>query len=67
MTRIAIIPKDISMLTGSSLRCAQRTLKEIRESLGKHKKAIVTIDEYCQYNLISRDEVLKVIAGKKAA
>lgn len=67
MTRIVLTAKDLVILTGCSDRSAQRTLKEMRDALGKPDHAVITIQEYCNYNMIDRAEVIAALTAKKSA
>lgn len=55
--RVCIYPKDISLLTGKSLRHAQRMLNDIRFVLCKQKHQFVTIEEFAVYSGINIDLV----------
>ncbi|SIO49263.1 hypothetical protein [Chitinophaga niabensis] len=47
--RVVVYPKDVAEFTGKGIRAAQRMLAVMRKALGKHKKAIITVREFCMY------------------
>jgi hypothetical protein len=61
LKRVCIYPKDIQMITGKTLRQSRTIINDIRVFFKKEKKQLVTIDEFCRYSGISRDEVDKFI------
>lgn len=59
--RVCIYPKDIQRITGKSYRQSTRILNEIRKSLNKPKKSLVSIDEFCGYTGLKYEEVYDAI------
>lgn len=55
--RIIIYAKDVQRITGRSLRAAQRLLQIIRKALGKHQDQFVTVDEFCEFTGLTRDDL----------
>lgn len=62
MKRVCIYPKDVSTLTGKSLRNAQKTLQDLKVALKKSKTQYVTIAEFAEYAGIDIEVVQKVCA-----
>lgn len=61
--RIVIYAHDVSLLTGKSLRQAQRLLKDIHFVLGKAMHQPVTVKEFAHYMGLDLLEVEQVIGG----
>jgi predicted DNA-binding transcriptional regulator AlpA len=61
MSRIFITTADIMQLSGKSLSSAWREMQTIKDALGKTKKQVLTIKEYCHYNGIEESEIEKII------
>jgi hypothetical protein len=59
--RITICPKEVQLLTGRSLRHAQRMLREIRIKL-KRKDCLVTVYEFCSHYEFKVEEVTKALS-----
>lgn len=57
MSRKVICPKDIALFQGVDVRTAQRKLQEVREALGKSRRAIVTIKQFCKQEAMTKDEI----------
>lgn len=47
--RVVVYPKDVAEFTGKGIRAAQRILAAIRIALGKQKRSIITVREFCMY------------------
>ncbi|MCX2573998.1 hypothetical protein [Pedobacter sandarakinus] len=62
MKRVCIYPKDVSLLTGKSLRHAQMMLKNLKLLLGKNKFQYITIDEFAEYSGIDKAMVERTCA-----
>lgn len=60
MKRVCIYPKDVSILTGKSLRNAQKILQDLKFSLKKGKGQYVTIAEFAAHSGIDIDTIIKV-------
>lgn len=61
--RVCIYPKDIQSITGKSYRQSTRMLQQIRNDLKKDKEQLITIDEFCSYMAINKEEILFHIVG----
>jgi len=59
--RIIVYPTDIAKFYGVNIRTAQRKLEDARFLLGKSKRAVVTIKEFCSVYELNEEEVRKVI------
>jgi len=59
---ICIFPKDVQRITGKSERYARMLLKKIKERLGKQQHQLVTIDEFCDYIGIRKEQVIPLMA-----
>jgi hypothetical protein len=68
--RLFIYPSDIEIIVGCSKQHAEKLHRDIREALGKIirdkdkkilKKQPLTINEYCSYNGIKKEEVISVL------
>ena len=56
--RIIILTRDICILTGFSLKKAQRLIQELRYLLHKEKHQMVTVKEFAEYMGIDPDEIV---------
>jgi hypothetical protein len=61
-TRLCIYPKDVQRITGKSESYGRLLLKKIKGSLGKKDHQFVTIDEFCHFTGIKKEEVLSFIS-----
>lgn len=61
MERICIYPKDIMIITGRSERYGRNLIQKIKESTGKQKHQLVTIDEFCAYLGLDKAQVISQI------
>jgi len=59
--RIVIYAQDVSLLTGKSIRQAQRLLKDIHFILGKQLHQPVTIKEFADYMGMDTEEIEGII------
>lgn len=57
VTRICIYPKDIQRITGRSERYGRRLLERIKDHLDKERHQFITIDEFCDYSGIKREDI----------
>lgn len=57
MTGLFIHAKLIQLVTGKSSRAAYRRIEQMKDSLGKKEHQSITIDEYCMYEGIKREEL----------
>lgn len=55
--RIVIYTKDVSNITGLSLKAARRLLRQVREQSGKPHGSFVTIEEFCLFTRIKEEAV----------
>ncbi|NOU19410.1 MAG: hypothetical protein HOO91_17780 [Bacteroidales bacterium] len=65
MNHLFITPNDIALITGKSVRTANRYLSIIKDSLNKQKHQNVTIVEYANYEGIELNELIKFLQGQK--
>jgi len=61
--RLCIYPKDIQRITGKSYRQSIRMLQKIREDLNKTQNELVSIEEFCQYTSLKKEQVEPLIIG----
>lgn len=47
---VIVTSRDVMALKSVSLRSAQRTLKRIKDLIGKSRHQYVTLEEYCYYD-----------------
>ncbi|WAC42227.1 hypothetical protein [Pedobacter sp. SL55] len=59
MKRACIYPKDVSILTGKSVRHAQKLLQTIKDAMNKRKDQYVTLTEFSEYTGIDIELVQK--------
>lgn len=59
--RIVIYAQDVSLLTGKSIRQAQRLLKDIHFILGKAVHQPVSIKEFADYMGMGVEEIERII------
>jgi len=55
--RICIYPQDVQLITGKSERYGRKIIKIIKDNLNKQKHQLVTIDEFCEYMGLEKEEV----------
>lgn len=60
MKRVCVYPKDVSTLTGKSVRNAQRILQDLKFILKKEKNQFITIAEFAAYSGIEVAIIEKV-------
>ena len=56
--RIVIYPKDVQNITGKKERTARKLISDIRQSLGKSKNEFVTIDDFCLFTGLKKEQVV---------
>ena len=61
--RICMYPKDIQIVTGKSYRQSTRLFQAIIKSLNKSEKQFLSVEEFCQFSGLKRDEVEPLIKG----
>ena len=59
--RICIYPQDVQLITGKSERYGRKIIKNIKDILNKQKHQLVTIDEFCNYMGLKKEEVILFI------
>jgi len=55
--RICIYPQDVQLITGKSERYGRKIIKIIKDKRNKQKHQLVTIDEFCEYMGLEKEEV----------
>ena len=65
MNRLCIYPKDIQIITGKSERQGRNIIAKIKQQLNKQKHQSVTIQEFCQYQGLDYEQVIKIINNTK--
>ncbi len=55
--RIIIYPKDIQNITGKKDQAARKLYHRIRQALNKPHNGIITIDEFCNFTGVSKEEI----------
>ena len=60
--RLVILPQDICIITGKSIRASQRLLKDIHFALGKLPHQPVSITEFADYMGLEVEEVERVVS-----
>lgn len=55
--RIVIYAKDIVKITGRSERTARKMLQQIRESNGKRRGDLVSVEEFCRYSGLKEESI----------
>jgi hypothetical protein len=56
--RIVLQTKDIMLITGKSERTSRRLLKEIRKSVRNSKVSFVSLEQFCAFTGMTREEVI---------
>jgi hypothetical protein len=59
--RLIILPHDVSIITGKSIRASQRLLKDIHFVLGKLPHQPVSVPEFADYMGLEAEEVERVV------
>ncbi|MGX5817170.1 hypothetical protein ACWKWU_03190 [Chitinophaga lutea] len=54
--RIAIYAKDVALLLGRSEQSARRLLREIRQTLAKTPRQIISLREFCDFVGLDMEE-----------
>ena len=55
--RIIIYQKDIQRITGKKEKACRNLLKRIKKSLNKTEESFISLDEFCIYTGLDREEV----------
>ena len=61
--RVCIYPKDIQRITGKSYRQSTRLMHKVKASFNKLENEFLTIDEFCTYAGIKREDIIHLIIG----
>lgn len=61
MERVCIYPKDIQIVTGRSERYGRKLIAEIKKWLSKENHQLVSIEEFCQYTGLKKENVMQSI------
>ncbi|ABG58466.1 hypothetical protein [Cytophaga hutchinsonii] len=61
MHRAIIYAKDIQLITGKGLRSARYMMQKIKISLNKSPESLITIDEFCVYAGIDKEDIMHLI------
>jgi hypothetical protein len=56
--RIVLNTKDIMLITGKSERTSRRLLKEIRRSAPNTRVSFVSLEQFCAFTGMTREEVI---------
>ena len=56
--RIVIYPKDVQNITGKKERTARKLISDIRQYLGKSKNEFVTIDDFCLFTGLKKEQIV---------
>jgi hypothetical protein len=56
--RIIIYQKDIQRITGKKEKASRNLLKKIKKSLNKTEESFISLDEFCIYTGLDREEVI---------
>ncbi|HMU46111.1 MAG TPA: hypothetical protein PKC72_07075 [Chitinophagaceae bacterium] len=59
--RLCIYPKDIQRITGKSESYGRLLLRKIRLHFTKDDHQVVTIEEFCQYMGLKKEDVIPFI------
>ena len=62
-TRLCVYPKDVQRITGKSERYGRMLLLKIKESFNKKDHQFVSIQEFCNYTGLKKDEVQALLIG----
>lgn len=62
-TRLCIYPKDVQRITGKSERYGRMLLQKIKQYFEKEEHQFVTVEEFCLYTGIKKDEVILFLAA----
>lgn len=61
--RVCIYPKDVQRITGKTYRQARLYLLKIKVSLNKESHQLVSIDEFCEFSGLKKEQVINCIIG----
>jgi len=61
LKRIVIYPNDIQLITGKKDKGARNLLKRIKKSFNKSDESFVTIDEFCIYTGLEKQDIIHLI------
>jgi hypothetical protein len=60
-TRLCIYPKDVQRITGKSESYGRLLLKKIKLHLKKEDHQVITVEEFCRYMGLKKEDVLSFI------
>lgn len=61
--RVCIYPKDVQRITGKSYRSSRLLLLEVKKHFNKLEHQLISIDEFCDFTGLKREEVIPFIQG----
>jgi hypothetical protein len=61
LTRIVICAKDIQRITGRTDSYGRRLLRRMRKHFKKAEHQFITVEEFCQYNGLKEEDVVKML------
>jgi hypothetical protein len=62
-TRLCIYPKDVQRITGKSERYGRMLLQKIKSYYRKEEHQFITVEEFCQYTGIKKEDAIQYIAA----
>lgn len=60
-TRICVYTKDVQNITGKKERTARKLLSDLKQSLGKTRNYLVSIEDFCSYTGLKQSKVAKFL------
>jgi hypothetical protein len=60
-TRIVLYAKDLMIITGKSESAVRRMLAAIRKKYYKDRKALVSVEDFCNFTGLKEGEVMKML------
>ncbi len=60
-TRVCVYPKDVQRITGKSERYGRMLLLKIKEKYTKEDHQFVSIEEFCKYTGLTKEQVLPLL------
>ena len=61
-TRLCIYPKDVQRITGKSERYGRMLLQKIRHYFSKEDHQFVTVEDFCTYTGVKKEDVISFLA-----
>jgi hypothetical protein len=59
--RLVIFAKDIQRITGRGERHARGLIRKVKQAYGKDAHQFLTIDEFCDYSGLKKEDILSII------